>query len=252
MRAVILAGGKGTRLSPYTSVFPKPLMPIGGFPILHVVVSQLHEAGFDHITLAIGHMGDMIRTYFGNGCKFGVKIDYSLEDKPLGTIGALSLIKNLPENFLVMNGDILTDLNYAEFLAYHQSEGASATIATYNKELEIQYGVIEFNNKYDIVGFREKPTLDCHVSMGIYAFNASILKYINKDRYFDFPDLVKLLIMRGERIISCPLDVYWMDIGCHADYEKAAKDFEKMKKQFLQEPIPYQPERISAQGAQSL
>jgi len=248
MRAVILAGGKGTRLHPYTRVFPKPLMPIGQGPILQVVITQLRKAGFDHITLAIGHMGDMIRIYFGNGRKFGLKIDYSEEEQPLGTIGALSLIRDLPDNFLVMNGDILTDLNFAEFISYHKDNRADATIATYNKKVKIEYGVIESKQTHEITGIKEKPTLDYQVSMGIYAFNSNILKYIEKDQYLDFPDLVNLMVKHGERIICCASDVYWMDIGCQADYERAAEDFDKMKNHFLRKTRPSYQKMAVTQG----
>lgn len=238
MRAVILAGGQGTRLTPYTTVFPKPLMPIDGVPILHVVISQLREQGFSHITLAVGHMAEMLRTYFGDGSKFGVRIDYSYEEQPLGTIGALSLIEDLPNDFLVMNGDILTDLNFAEFFSYHKEKGACATIACYSKKVKIEYGTVEFNEENEIIGFREKPNLHCQVSMGVYAFNSSIPNYIQEGVYLDFPDLVHLLIEQGEMTIRFPFSGYWMDIGCHADYEKAAEDFGKMRDHFLRDSVP--------------
>jgi NDP-sugar pyrophosphorylase family protein len=229
MRAIVLAGGKGTRLSPYTIVFPKPLMPINGLPILHIVISQLRDKGFDHITLAVGHMGDMIKTYFNDHKKFDIKIDYSQEEKPLGTIGALSLIKNLPENFLVMNSDVLTDLDFSKLFDFHLERKAVATIATYSKEVSIEYGIIESDQQNQITGYREKPKLEYQVSTGIYVFNSRILRYIRQGNYLDFPDLVLLLIAKGETVIRFPFSGYWKDIGCHADYEKAAEDFEKMK-----------------------
>lgn len=248
MRAIILAGGQGTRLSPYTSVFPKPLMPIDGLPILHVVISQLKESGFRHITFAVGHMADMIKIYFGSGRKFGVKIDYSYEDQPLGTIGALSLIQDLPKHFLVMNGDILTDIHFADFFAFHRQNGACATIATYLKKVKIEYGIIDSNHDNEIVGYNEKPTFDYQVSMGIYAFKSSILTYVNKGHYLDFPDLVSLLISKGERIARFAFDGYWVDIGCHDDYEKAAKDFRKMRERFMRESPSIYPEKAALQG----
>ncbi len=233
MRAVILAGGKGTRLRPYTIVFPKPLMPIDDEPILKVVISQLKRAGFSHITLAVGYMADMIKTYFNSGDKFGVKIDYSHERKPLGTIGALSLVKNLPENFMVMNGDILTDLDFNEFMDYHRSHRAKATIATFCKKVKIEYGIIESNENYEIIGYTEKPTMAYEVSMGVYAFHASIVDFVAKDQYLDFPDLVKRLIQKKEKIVKYPFSGYWMDIGCHADYEKACEDYAGMKSRLM-------------------
>jgi NDP-sugar pyrophosphorylase family protein len=233
MRAVILAGGKGTRLRPYTTVFPKPLMPIGDEPILKVVVSQLKNAGFTHVTMAVGYMADMIRTYFNEGAKFGLKIDYSHERKPLGTIGALSLIDNFPENFIVMNGDILTDLNFRDFFEFHKKHAAKATIATFCKKVKIEYGIIEANGDQEVNGYVEKPTMEYEVSMGVYAFHASIVDYIEKERYLDFPDLVKRLLAKKEKIVKYPFDGYWMDIGCHADYEKASKDFPGMKQKLI-------------------
>ena len=229
MRAIILAGGKGTRLNPYTFVFPKPLMPINGLPILQIVMSQLRNRGFDHITLAVGYMADMIKMYFSDKEMPDVKIDYSQEDQPLGTIGALSLVKDLPENFLVMNGDVLTDLDFKSFFDFHLRENSVATIATYPKEVEIEYGIVEYGEGNQITGYREKPKLEYQVSMGIYAFKASILQYIKEGSYYDFPDLVAFLVKRGEKVVSFPFSGYWKDIGCHADYEKAAEDFEKMK-----------------------
>jgi NDP-sugar pyrophosphorylase family protein len=236
MRAVILAGGKGTRLSPYTSVFPKPLMPIDDVPIMQVVLCQLRETGFDHVTVAVGHMASMIKTYFGDGSAFGLKLDYSHEDEPLGTIGALSLIEQLPDEFIVMNGDVLTDLNYRELLLQHQENDACATIASYSKKVNIEYGVITSNYGNQIIGYHEKPTIEYQVSMGVYAFNANILKYVPKGRYLDFPALANILVQKGEKVIQFPFYGYWMDIGCRSDYEKAAEDFVKMKGRFLRQP----------------
>jgi NDP-sugar pyrophosphorylase family protein len=233
MRAVILAGGKGTRLRPYTTVFPKPLMPIGDEPILKVVISQLENAGFTHVTLAVGYMADMIQTYFNTGEKFGLKIDYSHEREPLGTIGALSIIDNFPENFIVMNGDILTDLNFKDFFDFHKKHKAKATIATFCKKVQIEYCIIEADGDQVVNGYVEKPTMEYEVSMGVYAFHSSIVKYIDKERYFDFPDLVKLLIEKKEKIVKYPFAGYWMDIGCHADYEKASEDFVDMKEKLI-------------------
>jgi NDP-sugar pyrophosphorylase family protein len=233
MRAIILAGGKGTRLRPYTTVFPKPLMPIGDEPILKVVISQLKNAGCTHVTMAVGYMADMIQIYFNTGEKFGLKIDYSHEREPLGTIGALSLINNFPENFIVMNGDILTDLNFKDFFDFHKKHEAKATIASFCKKVKIEYGIIEADGNQVVNGYVEKPTMEYEVSMGVYAFHSSIVKYIEKERYFDFPDLVKLLIEKNEKIVKYPFAGYWMDIGCHADYEKASEDFIDMKEKLI-------------------
>jgi len=174
----------------------------------------------------------MIKTYFNGSKKFDVKIDYSQEDEPLGTIGALSLIEDLPENFLVMNGDILTDLDFLKFFNFHLQEKAIATVATYSKEVSIEYGIIESGDRDEIIGYREKPKLAYQVSMGIYAFNSKMIQYIKKGDYLDFPELVHLLIRRGERVIGFPFSGYWRDIGCYSDFEKATEDFDKMREIF--------------------
>ena len=211
-------------------------MPINGLPILHILIAQLRESGFSDITL-VGYMAGMIRTYFGDGSKPGVDMSYSEEKEPLGTIGALSLIDELPENFLVMNGDILTDLNFSNFFDFHLKKKTIATVATYPKEVTIEYGIIECGRGNHISGYREKPELKYQVSMGIYAFNSAVLRFIKRGIYLDFPDLMKLLIKNGKDPIRFPFSGYWKDIGCHTEYEKAAEDFEKMKGNFLKEPI---------------
>jgi len=239
MRAIILAGGQGTRLSPYTSVFPKSLMPIDGVPISQIVVCQLRAFGFDHVTFAVGHMANMIKAYFDAGNKMDIKIDYSYENEPLGTIGALSPIEDLPEEFIVMNGDVLTDLNFAEFVEVHHKNQACATIATYAKPVKIEYGVIISDGNNDIIGYDEKPILNYQVSMGVYAFNNSIMKYVRKNEYLDFPDLVKILIRNGEKVVQFPYHGYWMDVGCRSDYERAAEDFVKMRDRFLKHSVRF-------------
>ncbi len=156
-RAVILAGGKGTRLRPYTVVLPKPLMPIGEFSILEVIIRQLVQCGFDHITLAVNHQAEIIKAFFQDGAKWGIKIDYSLEDKPLSTMAPLRLIKGLPENFLVMNGDVLTDLNFSLFYDEHVRKNNIFTISAYMREQKVDYGVLEVDAGNRLTGFRESP-----------------------------------------------------------------------------------------------
>src|SRR3990170_2510407 len=194
MRAVILAGGKGTRLRPYTVVLPKPLMPIGDYPILEVVVRQLVYYGFGHITMAVSHQAELIQAFFGNGEKWGVKIDYSLEDKPLSTMGPLKLIKDLPEDFLVMNGDILTDLNFKEFFECHTARKNIFTISSYEREVRTEYGILETDGKEQLIGFKEKPILRYNVSMGIYMANRKVLKYIPEGVAYGFDSLMLDLI----------------------------------------------------------
>jgi NDP-sugar pyrophosphorylase family protein len=229
MRAIILAGGKGTRLLPYTTVIPKPLMPVGERPILEIVIRQLEYDGFSRITLAVGYLAELIEAYFGNGNKYGIKIDYSKEDKPLGTIGSLSLIDGLDETFLVMNGDVLTNLDYRELIDFHQRSAAMATIATYKKEVKIDLGVLEMDDGLRLKQYTEKPTLKYDVSMGIYVFEPEILSLIEPNRYLDFPDLVLNMIKAGKNVTAFPFDGYWLDIGRHEDHARALEEFDTLE-----------------------
>ncbi len=228
MRAIILAGGKGTRLLPYTTVIPKPLMPVGERPILEVIIRQLKHNGFSQVTMAVGYLAELVEAYFRDGKKYGVEIDYSREDKPLGTIGALSLIDGLDKTFLVMNGDVLTNLDYDQLVTFHNENNAVATIATYNKEVKIDLGVLEMDESFELKNYLEKPTLRYHVSMGIYVFEPEILELIEPNGYLDFPDLVLSLIKAGKKVFAFPFDGYWLDIGRHEDYELAQEDFAKL------------------------
>jgi len=233
MRAVVLAGGKGTRLRPYTVVLPKPLMPVGEFPILEIVVRQLSRHGFDHITLAVNHQAELIKAFFGDGSKWKVRIDYSLEDCPLGTMGPLRLIKDLPENFLVMNGDILTDLDFAEFYKRHVTKNKPFSISAYCRKHTIDYGVLETDNEGMLKGFQEKPTNAYNVSMGIYMVNRSILDYLPESTYFGFDNLMLRLIQDRCQVRVVPFNGYWLDIGRPDDYMQAIEEFEAEKGRFL-------------------
>jgi len=233
MDAIILAGGKGTRLAPYTTIFPKPLMPIGDVPILDVVLRQLKSHGFTKIIMAVGYLAELLETYFGNGSKYGMPIHYSRERKPLGTAGPLSLIENLTNPFLVMNGDILTALNYSTLIDYHKKKKGIATIAMHKRTVDVDFGVIELNAESEITNYIEKPNLKYMVSMGIYIFDTKVLKYIKPNEKLDFPDLVIKLLKNNEKVIGYPSDDYWLDIGRHDDYKKAIDEFEKNKEKFL-------------------
>jgi NDP-sugar pyrophosphorylase family protein len=232
MRAVILAGGKGTRLAPYTVAFPKPLMPVGDLPILEIVVRQLRHYGFRRITMAVGHLAELIQTFFGDGSKFGLTIDYSREERPLGTAGPLHLIPDLDETFLVMNGDLLTDLNYGELMRWHSEQKNDATIGVYEKKVSIDLGVLDRDGDNRIVDYKEKPTLTYEVSMGVYVFSKSILQYVPQG-HFDFPDLVLELIRRGRPIRGYRFQGLWLDIGRAEDYAKAVETFESQRAKLL-------------------
>lgn len=232
-RAVILAGGKGTRLRPYTIVLPKPLMPIGEYPILEVIVRQLIAAGFDHITMAVNHQAEIIKAFFQNGSKWGVRIDYSLEDQPLGTMGALKLIPDLPDNFLVMNGDILTDLDYAEFYDAHARKGDIFTISSKMREHRIDYGVLDSDEQNMLCGFREKPTAAYQVSMGIYMLSSRALAHFPPSGAYGFDHLMMDLLAAKDPAYVRNFDGYWLDIGRPDDYALAIKEFETMRHKFL-------------------
>lgn len=232
-RAVILAGGKGTRLKPYTVVLPKPLMPIGDFPILEIIIRQLAFYGFDHITLTVNHQADIIKAYFGDGSKWNLKIDYSLEEQPLSTMGPLSLIKNLPENFLVMNGDILTDLDFGQFYDNHVSENNIFTVSSYVREQINLYGVLEVNIEGKLIGFREKPKTIFEVSMGIYMLNKKVMEYIPYNTSYGFDTLMLDMMGNNNPAKVKKFNGYWLDIGRPDDYAQAIEEFEQKRNLFL-------------------
>lgn len=234
-RAVILAGGKGTRLRPYTVVLPKPLMPIGEYPILEVVIRQLAKHGFNHITIAVNHQAELIKAFFGDGSKWHVQIDYSLEDEPLGTMGPLKRIADLPEHFLVMNGDVLTDLDFAAFHGEHTAARRLFTISSYRREQTVDYGVLLTNAGGTLEGFQEKPVTVYEVSMGIYMVSREILPFVPANRAYGFDDLMRDLLEARETVHVRRFDGYWLDIGRADDYRQAIDEFAEMKQRFLNE-----------------
>lgn len=232
-RAVILAGGMGTRLRPYTVVLPKPLMPIAEYPILEVIVRQLVHYGFDHVTMAVNHQAEIIKAFFQNGEKWGIRIDYSLETKALSTMGPLSLIKNLPENFLIMNGDVLTDLNFSDFYQNHVEEKNIFTVSGYTRKQNVDFGVLETNNQRQLVSFKEKPSVDYLVSMGVYMANHSVLDFIPKDTKYGFDNLMLDLMSSKNPPTVRYFEGYWMDIGRPDDYAQAIENFDAMRGRLL-------------------
>ncbi len=229
MDAVILAGGKGTRLRPYTTVFPKPLMPIGDYPILEVIVRQLKRYGFHRLILAVGPHHELFRAFFGDGRKWGLKIEYVVEDQALGTAGPLLLVDQLEQDFLLMNGDILTDLPFDQLLDDHRAHAAPMTIATTCRSVTIDYGTLEYGPDHRLLGFGEKPRMDYQVSMGVYCLSRSALAHIPQAVRFDFPDLVLALLQAKVPVHCYPYRGFWLDIGRPADYEKAIDEFEQRK-----------------------
>jgi NDP-sugar pyrophosphorylase family protein len=224
------------RLRPYTTVLPKPLMPIADRPILDIVVRQLRHHGFERVTMATGHLAELIEVFFRDGESYGITIDYFREDEPLGTVGALAMLDDLDGDVLVMNGDILTDLDYGAFLEDHAASGAAASIATTKRHVTISLGVLEREDPQDperLTNYREKPEIDYEASMGIYCFSPSALAHIERGERLDFPDLVLRLIAAGERVRGVQMDCYWLDIGRPSDYEQATEEFERYRERLL-------------------
>jgi NDP-sugar pyrophosphorylase family protein len=229
MRAVVLAGGFGMRLRPYTTILPKPLLPIGDRPILEIILRQLAAAGFARVDLCVGHLGELIRVYFTDGTVLpeGLELAWHWEPgEPLGTAGALRVVPGLEGTFLAMNGDILTTLNYQALLAYHRESGAGLTIATQRKSVEIELGVIELDADR-VSGYREKPTLGYDVSMGIYVYEARVLEHL-PDGPCQFPELVQRLLDAGETVCAYRSDAAWYDLGTITEYERAVADLEAL------------------------
>ena len=233
MQAIIMAGGEGRRLYPYTAILPKPLMPIGNIPILELILRQLKYYGFDKVTLAVGYLAELLQAYFGSGERWGMDITYSREKENRGTIGPLSLIEELHDSFLVMNGDILTDLDYKALFDFHQQSDQLVTIASFTKQIQIDLGVLKTEEQNFLIDYIEKPVLDYQVSMGIYVMNRQILDFFPYNTYLDVPTLMTKLLDK-----DLPPKIFqhkgrWLDIGRKEDYEKAINEFESMIENFL-------------------
>src|SRR3954447_6392380 len=229
MRAVILAGGKGTRLRPFTTLIPKPLVPLGGaYSILEIILMQLARAGFSRATLAVNHLSHLIMSYFGNGSQIGISLDYSLETEPLSTIGPLTLIQDLPDHFLVMNGDILCDLDYANFFQSHLSDQCDVSVSVCRREVKIDFGVLEYGPDKRLSGFREKPLYNFDVSMGIYCISRRVIQSLPKGKAYGFDQLMLDSLKGSYSVTVRPFSGYWLDIGRPDDYEYANENFDKL------------------------
>ncbi len=233
MMAVLLAGGKGTRLKPFTVTIPKPLLPLGDVPIIEVVIEQLVASGIRRIVVSLGHMHHLFAASLGDGRRFGAKIEYKIEDYPLGTAGSLRLIERCERDILVMNGDVLTTINYRHLIERHRKEKAWATIAVHTREVKIDYGVVEVSSNGVLAAYVEKPTLSYSVSMGINVLSRRALDFIPSGRRFDMPDLMVALQHAGKRVSCFMTDCYWQDIGRFDDFQKATDDFTTKRESFL-------------------
>ena len=234
-RIVILAGGKGTRLRPFTASFPKPLVPIGHMPILEVLLRQLAQQGFKDVTLTLGHLSELIKAFIAQHKTLGEQISFSFveEDEPTGTAGSLATVPNLDSTFLVMNGDVLTDLSFRDFCDDHQASGAALSIAAHTKKVKIDLGVLEAGEDGVLTDYIEKPQRAYTVSMGVYAYEPRVLDYIEPGTYLDFPDLVLRLMEAGETVRLYRNNAFWLDIGRPEDYAQAQEIFENSPERFL-------------------
>jgi len=234
-RAIILAGGRGTRLRPYTVVLPKPLMPIGEYPILEVVIRQLAHDGFGRVTIAVNHQAELIKAFCGDGSRWHLQIDYSLEDAPLGTIGPLGLIPDLPPHFLLMNGDVLTDLDFGSLYSEHVACDRLFTVASHRREERVDYGVLVTDDVGRLQGFQEKPTVAYEVSMGVYMVSRQVLRYLPAGEPYGFDNLMLDLLAARQPVTVKTYDGYWLDIGRADDYMRAIEEFAAMKSRFINE-----------------
>lgn len=226
--AVILAGGRGSRLAPYTTVIPKPLLPVGDRAILEIVLHQLGTAGVEEVVIAVGHLAHLVQAVLGDGAHYGLRIRYHVEQSPLGTAGPLPRLDGLDRTFLMMNGDVLTDIDYGAVVNAHADAGNVLTIATHRRTVETDYGILHVDGVRGVTGavdgYEEKPTLDYLVSMGVYVLEPAAIAHIPTDRAFDLPDLVLALLAAGQPVGSYEYGGYWLDIGRHDDYAQAARD----------------------------
>ncbi len=233
MMAVILAGGKGTRLKPFTMTIPKPLLPLGDLPILEVVIQQLVDAGISRVVLTLGYMPQLFMASIGDGERWGVTIESVLERDPMGTAGALRLVRDLDENFLVLNGDLLTTIDYRKLFTFHHDRKASATIALSRREVQIDYGVVRTTADGLLSEYVEKPSIPYSVSMGINVLSRAALEFIPPTGRFDMPDLMRAIAAAGRRVVCYETDCYWKDIGRFDDYQQASEDFVNNPGKFL-------------------
>ena len=235
VRVVILAGGRGTRLRPLTAVFPKPLVPLGNKPVIEILLHRLAGFGFRNVVLGTGYLAELIMAVCGDGSRFGLEITYSHEEAPLGTAGPLALVRDLTDPFLVMNGDLLTTLNFATMLQHHVTHGAAATIGVYQRDVRIDFGVIERDDDGRFDGYNEKPTYHFEVSMGVNVLSRSVLQHIEPGQHMDMPDLILKVRDAGGTVQCYREDCYWLDIGRMDDYALAQEQFAENEHMFLGE-----------------
>lgn len=230
MQAVILAGGKGTRLRPFTTSLPKPLVPVGDFPIIEVVLRQLARHGFREVVISVGHLAELIEAYCGDGRKWKLKIRYAREDKPLSTAGALRQVRGLKSEFLTINGDVLTTLDYRKLFMDHKKSGAQATVGVCERQTLVDFGVIGLDGKNRLQAYTEKPSYRYLVSMGVNVFSRSVLKHIKPGEALGIPDLIGRIRSAGGLVRGFRNKAEWLDIGRPDDYARAQELLEDPKR----------------------
>lgn len=235
--AVLLAGGLGTRLRPYTMNIPKPLLPLGDVPTIEILMRQLAEQGFERVVVTLGHLPELLMAFLGDGSRFGLGIDYEIEHSPLGTAGSLHLIQDLGRSFVMMNGDLLTTVDFGALLRDHDASNASASIVLTERQVAIDYGVVHISPERQLERYEEKPTLSYLVSTGIYALSSSVVSYVPATR-FDMPDLMTSLRSAGEHVRCDVTTEYWQDIGRFDDYQQASADFVDNPRRFIDSYSP--------------
>jgi dTDP-glucose pyrophosphorylase/CBS domain-containing protein len=223
LQAVIMAGGSGTRLRPLTEDLPKPMLPVGDRPLMEVIIEQLRQSGIGRVNITTHYLPDKITDYFGNGENFGVELNYVSEDRPLGTAGSLGLINWPRDTLLVINGDILTKVNFRAMLDYHHEHGADITVGVRKYDLQVPYGVVECEDQR-VSRLREKPSLSFFVNAGIYMLEPRVNQHIPNGEHYDMTDLIDRLIQKGRPVVSFPIVEYWLDIGEPSDYARAQED----------------------------
>jgi|SRR5581483_2664459 len=242
LSTIILAGGKGVHLQPFTINFPKPLVPLGDTPIIEVLIRRLIDFGLTDITLTLGHLAGLMKAYFLNHQELSrlLTLRFVEEEQPTGTAGSLALVPDIKDTFLAMNGDLLTDLDFDELVAFHREQQATLTIAVHRRTLKIDFGVLTIGDDHRVLDYLEKPQYQHDVSMGIYVYEPKALRYIERGKYLDFPDLVVKLMNAGQKVCAWPCEGLWLDIGRPSDYAKAQELYSKTATAILDE----QPEEI--------
>jgi dTDP-glucose pyrophosphorylase/CBS domain-containing protein len=229
MQAVIMAGGMGTRLRPLTDNVPKPMLPVGERPLAELIIEKLRDAGIRRVNISTHYMPEKIKDHFRNGIGFGVDVTYTNEDRPLGTAGALGLIDPPTEPLLVINGDILTGVDFQAMMEFHQQHRAALTIAVRKYELDVPYGVVATEGAY-VTELQEKPLYQFFVNAGIYLLEPSVHNLIPRGEHMDMPELIKRILERRHVVVSFPIHEYWLDIGKPDDYLKAQQDIEQKRR----------------------